>query len=284
MSNLSESATWVAGIYQLETSDPVQGGPTGVSNDQASQLADRTAYLKQHVDTLESAVAALQDALAALPPTRAAGDSSQNYATTAFVHRAQGGFVAVDISAGGNVALSSDQWGCAIIILIGAIPGNTNVLFPARGDLWLVINRTTGAGKVTCKTAAGTGVTVAQNRSKAVFGDGTNIGASETDLSTRPRTISAATTLAPGDEVTVDFSGGVFALTLPAAPQDGDQVKIRGNFLTSNLTVLRNGKLIGDENGTPQATDYQINRNNASDVLTYVVPATGSSYWLITQG
>jgi hypothetical protein len=284
MSDLSETASWVPGIYELETVDPVQGGPTGVSNTQAGQLANRTGYLKAHVDDLEAAVAAIQAALGVLPDTQAAGNSSQSYATTAFVHRAQGGFVSVDISAGGNVVLTSDQWGCAVIILTGALPGNTNVIFPARGDIWLVVNRTTGSAKTTCKTASGSGVTVAQGRSKAIFCDGTNVGSSETDLSTRPRTISAATLLAAGDDVTVDFSASVFALTLPASPQDGDQVRIRGNFLTSNLTVLRNGKLIADETGTAQGADYQINRNNASDVLTYVVPTTGSAYWLVTQG
>lgn len=53
MANLTESATYEAGIYQLETSDPVIGGPTGISNAQAKQLANRTKYLKEHVDAIE---------------------------------------------------------------------------------------------------------------------------------------------------------------------------------------------------------------------------------------
>ena len=47
MANLIEQAVWQEGIYQLETSDPVMGGPDGVDNRQAKQLANRTAYLKQ---------------------------------------------------------------------------------------------------------------------------------------------------------------------------------------------------------------------------------------------
>lgn len=53
MSNLTETATYEAGIYQLETTDPVLGGPGGIDNLQSQQLANRTAYLKQHVDALE---------------------------------------------------------------------------------------------------------------------------------------------------------------------------------------------------------------------------------------
>jgi microcystin-dependent protein len=56
MANLTESASWEAGIYQLETSDPVQGGASGVSNQQAKQLANRTKYLKQVHETLGQAV------------------------------------------------------------------------------------------------------------------------------------------------------------------------------------------------------------------------------------
>lgn len=55
MANLNEVSTFEAGIYQLETSDPVLGGPGGVSNLQPQQLANRTKYLKDRVDALEAA-------------------------------------------------------------------------------------------------------------------------------------------------------------------------------------------------------------------------------------
>lgn len=48
MANLVETIQWVPGIYQLETTDLVLGGDPaqgGVSNIQAQQLGDRTAYL-----------------------------------------------------------------------------------------------------------------------------------------------------------------------------------------------------------------------------------------------
>lgn len=52
MANLPEAASWETGIYQLEETDPVQGGPNGIDNQQAKQLANRTLYLKNLVEAL----------------------------------------------------------------------------------------------------------------------------------------------------------------------------------------------------------------------------------------
>jgi hypothetical protein len=57
MTNLPESSTWEAGIYQLETTDPVLGGPTGIANQQAKQLANRTKYLRDQLDSARRLVA-----------------------------------------------------------------------------------------------------------------------------------------------------------------------------------------------------------------------------------
>jgi hypothetical protein len=56
MANLPETATYDAGVYQLETTDPVIGGADGVDNAGARNLANRTAYLKSHVDLMETIV------------------------------------------------------------------------------------------------------------------------------------------------------------------------------------------------------------------------------------
>jgi hypothetical protein len=50
MAYLPETATYEAGIYQLEITDPVIGGAGGKSNIQGNQLANRTSYLKQQVE------------------------------------------------------------------------------------------------------------------------------------------------------------------------------------------------------------------------------------------
>ncbi|MCO1349952.1 hypothetical protein L0Z31_21050 (plasmid) [Burkholderia vietnamiensis] len=54
MTNLLEIERWEDGIYQLETSDPVVGGPDGIDNLQAKQLANRTRYLKRATEAGQS--------------------------------------------------------------------------------------------------------------------------------------------------------------------------------------------------------------------------------------
>ncbi|GLY60990.1 hypothetical protein Pcaca05_18470 [Pectobacterium carotovorum subsp. carotovorum] len=104
MANLSEQESWIDGIYQLETSDPVVAGPGGISNRQAEQLASRTAYLKKMQETtgesLQAHLAASDPhsqyapknspALTGTPtaPTTAQTANNTQIATTAFVKSA----------------------------------------------------------------------------------------------------------------------------------------------------------------------------------------------------
>ncbi|WP_025132375.1 hypothetical protein [Pseudomonas sp. PH1b] len=57
MADLPEIAEWTAGIYQLETSDPVLAGPDGIDNLQAKQLANRTRWLKDKTDSQGASLA-----------------------------------------------------------------------------------------------------------------------------------------------------------------------------------------------------------------------------------
>ncbi|WKA64709.1 phage tail protein [Pectobacterium aroidearum] len=104
MANLSEQESWIDGIYQLETSDPVVAGPGGISNRQAEQLASRTTYLKKMQETtgdsLQAHLAASDPhaqyapknspALTGTPtaPTTAQTANNTQIATTAFVKTA----------------------------------------------------------------------------------------------------------------------------------------------------------------------------------------------------
>lgn len=54
MASVQETPSYDAGIYQIETTDPVLGGPNGIANAQAKGLANRTAFLKQQIDQLNS--------------------------------------------------------------------------------------------------------------------------------------------------------------------------------------------------------------------------------------
>lgn len=51
MANLPEEISWPPDIYQLEESDRAKAGSGAVMNVQATQLANRTRYLKYQFDT-----------------------------------------------------------------------------------------------------------------------------------------------------------------------------------------------------------------------------------------
>jgi microcystin-dependent protein len=63
MAILTEVATFEANIYQLETTDPVQGGAGGIANIQAQKLGNRTQWLKGKVDALLAGDMQLKDAV-----------------------------------------------------------------------------------------------------------------------------------------------------------------------------------------------------------------------------
>ena len=87
MANLSETAEWVTGVYQIETTDAVVGGPDGTSNTQAKQLANRTSYLKQQVE-LRAPIDSPAFSGSPAAPTPAPGTDSSQLATTEFVQAA----------------------------------------------------------------------------------------------------------------------------------------------------------------------------------------------------
>jgi hypothetical protein len=75
-----------------------------------------------------------------------------------------------------NVTLTSTQAARAHITFSGALAANLNIVFPTWTKDWTVVNNTTGAFALTCKTAAGTGIVIPQNGSPTkIRGDGTNI-------------------------------------------------------------------------------------------------------------
>ena len=60
MANLIETATYDAAVPQLETNTKAIGGPGGVMNAQAQALANRTKFLKDHLDTAETKLAGIE--------------------------------------------------------------------------------------------------------------------------------------------------------------------------------------------------------------------------------
>jgi len=191
MANQPEINQYDATIYQLESTDPVDGGVGAVSNKPLLGLANRTNNLNKRLSDVESGTTLIDvyapknsPALTGTPtaPNQAAGDNSTKIANTAFVQAAVNGQVSVSIAGNTNTTLTVAQYGVSTVILTGAVTGNKAVIFPALSGRWLVINRATGAFTVTCRTASGTGVVINQGASNAIFCDGTNIGVDQTDF------------------------------------------------------------------------------------------------------
>ncbi|MBS6284346.1 phage tail protein [Haemophilus parainfluenzae] len=94
MANLTLTRQWVENIYQLETSDPVMGGPDGIDNRQAKELGARTNWLKDQVDGINQDrtgyAPKASPAFTGIPtaPTAAAGTNNAQIATTEFVKTA----------------------------------------------------------------------------------------------------------------------------------------------------------------------------------------------------
>jgi len=52
MANIAEIPEFTENIYEIATTDPVEGGPGGIANSQAQALANRTLFLKTYIDAL----------------------------------------------------------------------------------------------------------------------------------------------------------------------------------------------------------------------------------------
>jgi hypothetical protein len=257
-----EVVSYDAGVYQLEVIDPVDGGVGAVSNAPLLNLANRTAYLYQHVTNLENGttipptVAPLNNAnLTGTPtaPTPALGDNSTKISTTAFVQGTVNGLASINVAGGSNVTLTSVQAGNGILVFTGALTANIAVIVPASTKTMIVENLTSGAYTLTVKTASGTGVAVTQGKTQELFCDGTNVLLSSSDFVNVALTGTAtAPTAATGDQstkvattnfvyqltngvVTVNVAGGA-NVTLTAA-QYGNGIVLLTGALTASIQV-----------------------------------------------
>lgn len=213
MANQPEAIQYDSGVYQLEIADPVQGGVGGVSNKPLLNLANRTAYLKSHVDALEAGTT-IPPTVAPLnspvftgdpkAPTAALGDNDTSIATTAFVQATLGGVLTKSVAGGVNVSLSAVEAGNGILVFTGALSANIAVIVPNSPTRpWIVQNNTTGGYSLTVKTAAGSGVAVTQGRSLELYCDGTNVQQSTTDFASPALTgVPTAPTAVPGTNTT----------------------------------------------------------------------------------
>jgi microcystin-dependent protein len=76
------------------------------------------------------------------------------------------------LTTGSGVA---DQARNAVINLIGTLTANCNVIVPSVDKVYTIRNSTTGGFSVVVKTAAGSGVTVANGNTQSMYCDATNV-------------------------------------------------------------------------------------------------------------
>lgn len=227
-----EQPVYDALVYQWETTDPVQGAVGGIANAPILSLANRTAYLKQRLDSLVAGqivppgTAPLNGPAFTGSPTApnvSPGDDSTRIANTDFVQTKDHGTVYITTQ-GGNVTLTQDQWGVGIIIVQGVLTQAVNILFPNIRGRWIVYNATTGPWTLTAKTPAGGGLTIVQNYAAAVWSDGLTI-------------IRQDTALTGSGEV------NVFDLTKTGVTP--------GSYALANIIVGQDGRISGAVAGNP---------------------------------
>jgi hypothetical protein len=191
MANLPETSAFDAGVYQLETTDPVQGGAAGLSNTPLKNLANRTKYLKDHLDAIENGTYVPTGlAVSNSPtftgdpkaPTPALGDADTSISTTDFVQKTVAGFLSKSVAGGVNVTLTTVEAGNGIWNFTGTLTANIAVIVPNVAKKMLVMNRTSGAYTLTVKTAAGTGIVVLQGKQQDLACDGVNVFQPSNDM------------------------------------------------------------------------------------------------------
>lgn len=192
MANVPEQPVYDAGVYEYEVTDPVQGGLGGIANAPLTNLANRTAYLKQRLDALINGsiipptVAPLNGAAftgSTTAPNVAPGDDSTLIANTDFVQTAKHGLVTVNVGGSSNVTLVQSQWGCAMIEFFGVLTNNISIIFPSQPGNWIVANGCTGTvggspATLTLRLAGGGGNVVLNqfpNQFNAIWTDGVGV-------------------------------------------------------------------------------------------------------------
>lgn len=94
MGKITEQAKWEDDIYLIEKQDKVLGGELGVINVQAEQLANRTSYLKNQIDAIDTErtnyAPKASPVFTGIPtaPTAVAKTNTTQIATTEFVQTA----------------------------------------------------------------------------------------------------------------------------------------------------------------------------------------------------
>lgn len=89
-------------------------------------------------------------------------------------------YTIISVAGSGDYTLTGTELNRIAYRFNGILTGNRNIIVPATVQQYWVDNNTTGSFSLTVKTAAGTGVTVAQGARAILYSDGTDVLAAET--------------------------------------------------------------------------------------------------------
>jgi hypothetical protein len=177
-----------------------------------------------------------------------------------------------DVSAGPT--LTDAEARHFFMIFTGTLVGNVNVIVPTQERRYFIKNSTTGAFTVTVKTAAGTGITIAQNQSAFLYCDGTNVefhsripnihsfivgllddaDASEARTTLGLGTASTKNTGTSGADVIPTYDAATLTFT-------GTNLKIVNSALATGFTAE------SSEAGTQAGPEVNIDRTSASPAV-----------------
>jgi hypothetical protein len=291
-----ESSIYDVGVFQWETTTPALGGVGGAANTPLLNLANRTAYLKAHIDALEAA--ASSNAGLNSPnftgsptaPTQALGDNSTKLATDAFVQNTAYSVVALNVAGNSNVNLTAIQAGGGVLKFTGALTGNISVIAPNAAKRWTVVNATTGNFTLTLKTAAGAGVAITQGKKTTLECDATDVYDPKTDFVDTVLAGNPTTTTQPAG----DASTKVATTALAQQVRTGyGVVNVAGN-VNVNLTQAQWGlpllSLSGALTGNiavviPSASSQYLFQNSTTGGFVVTVrTAVGTGIDLTTAG
>lgn len=99
---------------------------------------------------------------------------------TSMIEQAIAGMATINTWAGGSHTLTTadgttDEARCAMLIASGSPGTDAQIICPTRTKMYIVTNSITGGYAVTLKTAAGTGVSVANGSSALLYCNGTDV-------------------------------------------------------------------------------------------------------------
>lgn len=147
------------------------------------------------------------------------GTSSAQVATTAFVQNTNASTAAITlVTTAATTTVSAQEQTYRVLSLNGKLTADHALILPNTGN-WYVSNISTGAFVLTCKTAAGSGVTVAAGGSKAIVCDGTNATSGVSDTGSYLQTVPLASTVNSGYPDNSTYFG--YATTVNGFPING---------------------------------------------------------------